>query len=123
MPSATLPKSRLSGKRSRQQAYERPMPPQETPDNAVAIGLFLDTLRANQKAEGTVYKYQLLLWSLADQIHPVALLDATTPDLLRWQRASSHLAHGTVANKVAQARAFYRWCVRPMHWLDHSPAD
>lgn len=99
------------------------MSPRDLPDNAAAIDTFLDSLRAIKRDETTVYRYSLILWSLADQLHPVPLLEATNADLLHWQKSISHWASGTVANKVSCVRRFYRFACRPMRWLDSSPAD
>lgn len=99
------------------------MPSHTQPPNEVLIALYLDALRAQKRAVGTIEHYGWLLHALAEHLHPAPLLRAEHTDLLRWQTSISRLTPGAVANYVAGVRTFYRWCVRPMHYLDLSPAQ
>lgn len=91
--------------------------------NEAVIGLYLQAMRAERKADNTITRHRWVVNSLADHLAPTLLVEARYPHLLSWQMSLAHLSAGSVAGYVSTVRTFYRWRVRPMRILDVSPAE
>lgn len=104
-------------------AYKQAMPARLIPSDDEAVTLFLAHLASAKKSPATIKAYRGLLARVGDAIYPTPLMKATPGDLLTWQRTVAANTPGSIAGNISSLRSFYRWTIRPMHWLDTNPAE
>lgn len=103
-------------------SYKRAVTEPHSFSNGALIEQHLNALRARKFSTNTINRRRWLLHAVAEYIHPTTLYEATFEELLAWHTSISHLSAGSVAGYLAHIRTFYGWLVRPMRYLDVSPA-
>lgn len=99
------------------------MPPRTHPASSDIVTEFLNTLRARKKSDETLRHYTGVLRRLTTFLDPIHILATSPADLQRWQLSISRKSPGSVAGDISCVRVFYRWCYRPMRFIEYSPAD